>query len=238
MDNKSATNPRREITEALAAGNLLKLLEFTGTLHGHFCPGSALGVMASAYGLKRLGIYGIPADGMEELMAIVETNACFADGVQMVSGCTLGNNSLIYRDLGRHAVSFVIRGGEHGVRVRVLPSFRSYIEKEVPEFFSLVAKVIENKDWSSAHQKTYREKGWEAAQTLIRLPFEEILSVEIVRPALPDYAPIVKSAVCDACGEEVMITKVIPQGEYRSLCFMCSGHKYLQVEGQGIITRG
>jgi len=31
---------------------------------------------------------------MENLMAVVEINTCFADGVQAVSGCTLGNNAL------------------------------------------------------------------------------------------------------------------------------------------------
>lgn len=237
MSDANVPSPRQEIAEAVAAGDLLKLLKLTGTLHGHFCPGSALGVMASVYGLRQLGREGIPSDGMEDLMAIVETNACFADGVQMVSSCTLGNNALIYRDLGRHAVTFAIRGKETGVRVRVLPSFRSHLEREVPEFFSLVAKVIESKDWSASGKKTYREKGWEAAQTLIKLPFEEILAAETIRPELPDYAPIVKSAVCSACGEEIMAMKIVAEGDNRNLCLMCSGEKYFQVEGRGIVAK-
>ena len=238
MTNDDIANPRQEIAEAVDTGDLQKLLKLTGMLHGHFCPGSALGVMASVYGLSQLGREGIPSDGMEELMAVVETNACFADGVQMVSGCTLGNNALIYRDLGRHAVTFAIRGKEKGVRVRVLPSFRSYLKREVPEFFSLVEKVIESKNWSAAGKKTYREKGWEAACALIKLPFEEILAAEPVCPESPDYAPIVKSAVCSACGEEIMVTKIVTEGENRELCLMCSGKKYFQVEGQGIVAKG
>ena len=50
MSNANIPNPRQEIEEAIAAGDLLKLLKLTGTLHGHFCPGSALGIMASVYG--------------------------------------------------------------------------------------------------------------------------------------------------------------------------------------------
>ena len=171
-------------------------------------------------------------------MAVVETNACFADGVQMVSGCTLGNNALLYRDLGRHAVTFAMRGQEIGVRVRVLPSYRSYLDREVPEFFSLIEKIIESKNWSASRQKTYREKGWEAARALIKLPFEDILATETVRPKLPDYAPIVKSAVCPACGEEIMATKIVAEGENFGLCPMCSGEKYFQVEGRGIVAKG
>lgn len=238
MNSKSIPNPRQEITEAVAEGDLSKLLRLTGTLHGHFCPGSALGIMASVYGLRQLGREGIPSDGMEELMAIVETNACFADGVQMVSGCTLGNNALIYRDLGKHAVTFAIRGWETGVRVRALPCYRSYLDREVPEFFSLVAEVIESKNWSAIKQRSYREKGWEAALALIKLPLEEILAAETVRAELPDYAPIVTSAVCSACGEETMVTKTVPEAGDRSLCFVCSGRQYLQVQGAGIVAEG
>ncbi len=238
MSTGYIANPRQEITEAVDAGDILKLLKITGTLHGHFCPGSALGIMATMYGLRKLRRGSMASDGMEELMAIVETNACFTDGVQMVSGCTIGNNGLIYRDLGKHAVTFIIRGKETGVRVHALPSFRSCIEREVPEFFSLVSEVIKNKDWSIAGKKTYREKGWEAACALIRHPFEEILAAETFFLALPEYAPIVKSAVCAACGEEIMVTKTVAESENRSLCFMCSGHRYFQVEGQGIVSKG
>lgn len=230
-------NPRQEIDEAVNAGDLSRLLDLTGMLHGHFCPGSALGVMASVYGLKQLVGAGVSSDGMEELMAIVEVNACFADGVQMISGCTLGNNALIYRDLGRHAVTFAIRGQETGVRVRVLPAFRSCIRQEVPEFFSIVEKVMENKNWRAEWKTTYREKGCEAAHALIRLPFEEILEAQVVRPDLPEYAPIVKSNTCPVCGEEIMGTKIISKGRKRGLCRICSGEKYLQVEGRGIIVK-
>ena len=237
MSNINIPNPRQEIAEAVINRDMLKLLKFTGILHGHFCPGSALGVMASVYGQGQLGVSNIASDGMEDLMAIVETNACFADGIQMVSGCTIGNNALIYRDLGRHAVTFILRGQVSGIRIKVLPTFRSHIEREVPEFFSLVEKVIENKDRGEAGKKAYREKGWKAALALIKLPFEEILAVETIHPELPDYAPIVKSSLCPVCHEQIMGTKVVTEGKKKGLCLICSGEKYYQVEGQGIIEK-
>ncbi|HNT72523.1 MAG TPA: FmdE family protein, partial [Methanothrix sp.] len=67
-------------------------------------------------------------------------NACFADGVQAVSGCTLGNNALVYRDLGRLAVTFAIRGRDTGVRVRVLPDFRDKVAEAAPEFYPLLER--------------------------------------------------------------------------------------------------
>jgi formylmethanofuran dehydrogenase subunit E len=69
-------NPREEIEKAVAAGNLTKLLSISGILHGHFCPFSALGVKAGARAMRDLEA---TSTGMEELIAIVETNNCFME---------------------------------------------------------------------------------------------------------------------------------------------------------------
>ncbi len=168
---------------------------------------------------------------MENLLAIVEVNACFADGIQAVSGCTLGNNSLIYRDLGKHAVTFAIRGKEKGVRVKVRPEFKTYIETAVPEFYPMMEKVIMKREGSPAEEKLFREKGREAAFAMIKIPFESLFAVEAVVPDIPEYAPIADSAVRSVCGELVMASKI--RG---GKCFMCSG-QYAEVEGKGIVER-
>ncbi|GBC59675.1 hypothetical protein DENIS_0616 [Desulfonema ishimotonii] len=230
-------NPRKDMIQAIRDNDAIRCLVKTAEIHGHFCPGIALGVMASLCGLRQPEVAFAPSDGMEDLMAVVEINACFADGVQAVSGCTLGNNSLVYRDLGRTAVTFVRRGEKKGVRVRVRPDFRSRIEQAVPGFYPLMEKVVINRDGSAEENAAFMEKGWEAALFLVQLPFEEILITETVRPVLPDYAPVTRSVVCPGCGETVMATKVVAEGEGRSLCFMCAGSPYREVEGQGIVVR-
>jgi formylmethanofuran dehydrogenase subunit E len=47
VSNVNLDNPRQEIEEAIAAGDLSRLLRMTGMLHGHFCPFSAMGVKAA-----------------------------------------------------------------------------------------------------------------------------------------------------------------------------------------------
>jgi formylmethanofuran dehydrogenase subunit E len=90
------TDPRALFREAVRKKDATSCLIKTAEIHGHFCPGSALGVMASIYGLNTFSQEIVNSDGiMENLLAIVECNACFADGVQAVSGCTLDNNSLV-----------------------------------------------------------------------------------------------------------------------------------------------
>jgi formylmethanofuran dehydrogenase subunit E len=230
-------NPRGEFIQAIRDKDLARCLVKTAEIHGHFCPGSALGVMASAYGLNRLGMESISSDGFENLMAVVEINACFADGVQAVSGCTLGNNALVYRDLGRLAVTFAIRGRETGVRVRVLPDFRTKVAEAAPEFYPLLEKVIKDRAGDEKDAAAFRKTGRDAAFALIRLPFEELFAIETVRPDLPDYAPITESVICPSCGEMIMATKVVAEGEYRGLCFSCAESGFRQVEGRGIVAK-
>lgn len=225
-------NPREEFLRAIREKDISRCLVKTAEIHGHFCPGSALGVMASVYGLSMLGLESISSDGLEDLMAVIEINACFADGVQAVSGCTLGNNALIYRDLGRMAVTFAMRGKETGVRVRVIPDFRSHVAKAAPELFPLMQKVIKNREGNAQEKAAFREIGRKAAFSLIRLPFDELFVIETVQPILPEYAPITESVICANCGEMVMATKAVD-----GLCLMCSGKEYSQVEGRGIISK-
>ena len=106
-------DPRGEIKELLRAGDLKPLLVRAASLHGHYCGGLAFGVMAGHAALKRLGFDNT---GMEELVAVVECNNCFVDGVQVSTGCSFGNNAMIYEDLGKTAVRVLSRKAKAGVR--------------------------------------------------------------------------------------------------------------------------
>ncbi len=230
-------NPRHEFFRAIREDDRVRCLVKTGEIHGHFCPGSALGVMAALYGLKQLGEEAVRTDGINEhLMAVVEINSCFVDGIQAVSGCTLGNNALVYRDLGRTAVTFAIRGNENGIRIRARPEFRALIDQLVPEFSPLMETVIVKRAGGAEEQAAFREAAKKAAFALIRLPYEDLFIAEETRADLPAKAPITESVVCPGCGEVVMATKVVPEGEDKGLCFRCAG-QYLEVEGQGIVER-
>ena len=83
---------RIEIEKMIESNDLAGLLQKTALIHGHHCVGSAMGVIAAHHAMKAMGI--VQNTGMEHLIAVVETNSCFSDGVQMVTGCSFGNNSL------------------------------------------------------------------------------------------------------------------------------------------------
>lgn len=88
-----------------------ELIEKARELHGHICPFLILGLRMSEIAMSKLGISKASAiDTVEErVIAIVEVNNCLVDGVQVATGCSFGNNSLIYLDLGKNALTLFKR---------------------------------------------------------------------------------------------------------------------------------
>ena len=80
-----------------------------GLLHGHYCPGLAIGVRAAAEGRRLLE--------SSTLCVVSERSACWLDGMCLV-GATIGNGKLKVRDTGKAAFSFY--NDESGRSVRLL----------------------------------------------------------------------------------------------------------------------
>ena len=224
---------RLEIEGMIESDSLSGLLKKAGELHGHHCNYLAYGIIAGLYGIKKLGITNT---GMEEIIAIVETNNCFADGVQMVTGCSFGNNALIYRDYGKTSVTISKRDGQ-AIRLVLNPEFEDSREKEYPEAYEMFNKLVAR-----------RERGNPEDYARLMISFAEISAKELNVPAekmfwikqekieIPSFAPIFESVKCAKCGENVMISKAIKRdGEY--YCIPCLNEEFFELNGNGIALR-
>ena len=222
-------NPRQEIEHALAAGNMHRLLEISGLLHGHFCPGSAMGVKAASRAVHELNV---SSTGMEEVIAIVETNNCFSDGVQIVTGCSFGNNALIFRDYGKMAFTLAKRTGE-GIRILALSNRAR--EERTTEINELWQRVVVERCGSDAESEQLTKLWKELSFRILDIPDEEILDIKKVNIDVPSYAQIFASVKCSVCGEDVMEPRSrIKAG--KPVCLPCSGFAYYQLAGDGIST--
>ena len=226
-------NPRANFIEAIREEDMARCLVKTAEIHGHYCPGSALGVMASHLRTQPVRRCHDKFRRFGKSHVHRRNQCLLTDGVQAVSGCTLGNNALIYRDLGKHAMTLIIRGNDTGVRVCARPDFRETIMRLVPAFYPLMEKVIKNRVHTKEDEQRFKDTAREAAFTLIKQDFEDLFSAGRVRADLPGYAPIVESIICQNCGEQFMSTKAAPNGT----CLACAGKQYFQVEGEGIVTK-
>jgi len=228
----SEEDPRAEIKELLRAGNLTALLRQAARLHGHYCPGLAFGVKAGHAALKRLSFENT---GMEELVAVVECNNCFVDGVQMSTGCSLGNNALVYRDLGKTAVTVMSRKTGSAVRLALKP--RQWDREEASdrdrEAAELFRRVVRERRDDPAAAARMRELWTELSFETVQKPEEELFEVRDVPAEFPAYAPIFDSATCAVCGEQFMETRGrLVSG--KPTCLACAGCEHYAVSGQGV----
>jgi formylmethanofuran dehydrogenase subunit E len=228
MDIDAIGDPRARIKEAIAAGDLRWLLEKAGELHGHYCPGLAYGVRAAFRAVNDLGVH---STGMEEVVAIVESNNCFADGVQLVTGCSFANNALVFRDVGKTAVTLARRTGD-GVRV-VVSMDRESLARREPEATELSRKVVADRQGTEEDKARLTTLWRRASFNLLDVPDSELLRVEKVKADIPAYARIFESVRCSTCGENVMETR-IRMRDGKPVCLPCSGQEYYQLAGNGI----
>jgi formylmethanofuran dehydrogenase subunit E len=231
MTTDNLSRPRTIIEEKIAEGDLKWLLTRAGELHGHYCPGLAFGVRA---GYRAAVEMGMQSTGMEEVIAVVETNSCFSDGIQVITGCTFGNNALIYRDLGKTAFTLARRSGE-GVRV-VLTTSRDFLSKREPEAMELFQKVIVRREGSEEDRNILMRLWTQAGFNILDVPDDQLFKVEKVAVDIPGYAKIFDSAVCAVCGESIMSTRSCKK-DGRWLCLTCAAEPVSELNGDGICLR-
>ncbi len=187
-----------------------KSIEF----HGHSCPGLAIGYRVSKAALAELAaVRAID----EELVAIVENDACGVDAVQALTGCSLGKGNLLYRDHGKQVYTFVCRDSGRAARIAVKASaWRSNPgHKELRiKYFSGVASQEERESF----QQIQRER----TERILEMPAEELYEVRQVEVELPSMARVFDTLICAECGEPVMEPRARLQ-EGRVVCLPCAG---------------
>ncbi len=228
---KLKDDPRKNIRRYIENKDVEKVLVESGKLHGHFCPNLSLGVKAGVYGLNKLNT---DSKGMEEVISIIETNSCFSDGVQYSSGCSFGNNSLIYRDYGKTAVTIAKRNGK-ALRFKV-KNEANLIRDNYPKANDLFEKVIKERRGSDEEQKRLNKLWKKISFDLIKKDTEDLFKIDEVEPEIPDYAPIFEDEFCEECGEKVMAPKIVEKNQ-KKLCIPCAQKGYMELNGRGLVLK-
>lgn len=183
--------------------------------HGHKCPAMPMGLRVGAAAMNRLGVERAK-DG--QLIALVELGddhcaTCFADGVQMITGCTFGKGNIRKLHYGKWALTLIDK--KTGRAVRVSPRGEAMKANKQTEFFS-----------------QYREKGIPASQVpqpvvaplverVMNSPEDQLLLVsDILAYNWKDPPHSFASFVCDLCGEMTVEPYGRLLGEKR-VCIPC-----------------
>jgi formylmethanofuran dehydrogenase subunit E len=100
-----------------------RILEASFIIHGHVCGGMPLGFRGGTVALNALGV---EREANMAKVVFVETGSghaagCFADGVQMSTGCTFGKGLIQRTEYGKWALSLVEKKTRRAVRVSTRP---------------------------------------------------------------------------------------------------------------------
>jgi formylmethanofuran dehydrogenase subunit E len=168
--------------------------------HGHLCPGLCIGFKAAT---TAMDIVKTSRAEDEEIVAIVETDACSADAVQVLTGCTFGKGNFIYRDYGKMALTLFSRESGKGVRVSLRPGAFSPDETH----FALLRKVLSG-EASENERKQFQNLHLERSHDVLEMSSDELFVIKPVLAEIPAKAEIQPSQPCERCGEPTMRSKL------------------------------
>jgi formylmethanofuran dehydrogenase subunit E len=184
--------------------------------HGHRCPGLALGYRAAGIAMEELHA---TRSGDEDLLAIVENDACGVDAIQYVTGCTIGKGNLIFRDFGKQAYTFINRTTGDAVRISQRTEFALRRREQGSQ--EIRAKVMAGTATPDEEAEFCRQSN-RTVEEILAMPGEEIYKVEHVRPEVPEKARIFRSHPCAVCGEMVSESRSrVLDGKI--VCIPCAG---------------
>jgi formylmethanofuran dehydrogenase subunit E len=184
---------------------LANLLEKSASRHSRLCPRQVLGI--------RMGLAGLAALGLEApvtqkvALVIVETDGCFADGVEVSTGTSFGHRTLRIVDLGKVAATFTDLKTGRSIRLAPAPGVRERAQIYAPEEGqAYVAQLKGYQVMPEPELFTFRE-------VRLQPPLETIVGYA-------DYR-----VQCCLCGEEIINQReVVVNGQ--TYCQSCLGDSY------------
>ncbi len=188
-----------------AARSLQDLLDESAARHQHLCPRQVLGARMGLLGVRLLGM-DLP-NSTKRLLVITETDGCFADGLSVATGCTVGARTLRLIDHGKVAAAFIDTKTDRAVRLVPSKTSRPLAREYAPLARSRWHAQLE------AYQIMPEAELFDVQPIELTLSLEKLLS----KPG--------RKAICAQCGEEIINEREIIQ-EDRTLCRACAGDGY------------
>ena len=192
-------------TGANGMESLEELYEEAGTFHGSVCGGIVLGVRMAHLGCRAAAVDDPKKpENKKKLMVFVEIDRCATDGIQSVTGCSLGKRTLKVMDYGIMAATFYNQKTKQAFRISVHPEARQRAKALFPD----------HTDKNHLYLEAYKQ-----------LPDDRLFVVEEVAVDLGGLdmpGPPPDRTACHDCGEEIIQGREIHQ-DGKDLCRRCAG---------------
>ena len=185
-------------------------------LHGHKCPAMPMGLRAGMAALEALGVERAK-DG--QLVALVEIDAdhcatCYADGIQMATGCTFGKGNIQKLGYGKFALTLIDR--KSGKSVRVVTRPETIQKSKESEFIGHRKKGVPASQIDPALVDPLIEMMMSATAEQLFI-IEAVGETKLPAPRAHDF----NTQICTECGE-VMVERYARIKEGKVVCMVCA----------------
>lgn len=193
-------------------------LESAFFIHGHLCGGMPLGFRAGVAALQALGT---ERELNMDQQVLVETATghgavCFADGVQLATGCTFGKGLMERAGYGKWALTLMDRTDGRAVRVAVRPEV---IQR------SFASAFVQQRSQGVRATEVPLELSRPLVENLLKHTEQELFQIsEVFEQPLPAAKRSTFTLVtCALCGEAVAENRArLRDGQ--PVCIPCSGY--------------
>ena len=139
------------------------------------------------------------------------------DGVQSLTGCTLGKGNLIFKDHGKHVYTFLRRADGKAIRIVIRPA---YWGQRNPEHQALSAKMIAGQA-NAPERARFLELQVTRAEELLEAPEEQLLEVQPVKLSFAPKVRVADYVLCESCSELTLKTHLQRVGQ-QQVCRPCA----------------
>ena len=184
--------------------DLSAYLSQSSARHSHLCPRQVIGVRMGLLALKLFGFDCPPSN--KRLLVITETDGCLVDGIQVVTGASVGHRTLRVVDYGKIAAVFTDVCTGQSLRLAPLSNVRERARVYAPD-----------------EPRRYIAQ----LQAYQCMPDDELLSVRSVILNPPADVLISRPGVrvaCVRCGEEIINEREVYRGGL-PFCRACAGQE-------------
>lgn len=191
-------------------------LEFGQKFHGHKCPAMPNGLRVGAAAMNALGVERTGDSALHAMLDLGDNHCatCFADGIQVITGCTFGKGNIEKTHKGKWALTLIDKKTNRAVRVT--PTAEAMMANKKTSFF-----------------KDYREKGVPPTQVpddvveplvvkVMNAPEEMMMQIsEVFEYKWNQPVHSFKSFVCEECGEMTVMEYGRIKGD-KKVCLDCA----------------
>ncbi len=195
-----------------------ELLAFGQKFHGHKCPAMPMGLRVGLAAMEKLGVEHAPDGQLEAILELDEEHCatCFADGIQVATGCTYGKGNIKRLGYGKWGLTLIDKKTKRAIRV---------VAKAEAMMKSKQSKFMEQRKSGIPASQVPAEVADPLVEMVSNTPDELLLNIgEVFTKELKEPAHTFESVVRGQCGEMV-VERNARLKEGKVLCIPCSGYK-------------